>query len=587
SRDGDTTTALERALQAAELSTDDETRMEVERALYTAVWNHREKKRLQLAEFSDVAWFHRERDAIVVTKEEMQSLYDFELNLLRRERQPRLDDPDVRRGEKPPRVQAPKRSRSLLGRFLPSSTHDERIRWQSNDDEIESCVRSGYAPPVTDPKGETVIVDRIFDGVGFYNASNPCLEYPLGNTHGGASWDIEKHIDISPTRSRILYTGAGTNNRRATWAEPRIVDTRDGSTYATLGGHEEMVITAEYSDDGEQAFTLSKSGILRLWTTEPYIDVEILSKHGGCIMGQDCGSEPEATDGSHLQPLAKYATEAGAHGGPDNLTSAEELSGGASATAGTDGRVLLWDAGSRGPAVLYKNEEPINALFTLDPSNLYALSSSALLRIALDDEEHRIVVNLREFDHNRSIGSHPLNWRVYSDGRANNATLALDHLILDIGQGKILWQNWDCEEPIWFDPLLNAASCLNGYGPSMIFSTESARWSYQPLSSTGEAMLGQWDSLYNTSINRIDKCPRGIITVGGGSAETYIEQNGVFFDFERGREIIRTENVPGLRQSGRRLEGIDLPVFCTFDDLAGYSRDLLASIEHSGEHAVE
>ena len=89
-----------------------------------------------------------------------------------------------------------------------------------------------------------------------------------------------------------------------------------------------------------------------------------------------------------------------------------------------------------------------------------------------------------------------------------------------------------------------------------------------------------------TTLLPVGECPRVLVSVGGGSAETGYPGDGILLDLATGGELIHTAQVPGL-DSVDELDGTGLPVFCNYDDLVGYARALLAQVTQQGQAPPE
>src|SRR5690606_30623965 len=191
-----------------------------------------------------------------------------------------------------PRTPKASRDIALIGRLsfwrspdtgTPAPMAPKDSRSCRNDHELGGSI--------VDPKGKIAVFHELFASIGYYDVRDPCDEHIIGDISGSKGFDFHSNVDISPTADLLAYTGAGTN-RGFTWVEPVIIDTANDSTEATLGGHLEETLAIEFSEDGASILTLTASGVLRLWSVDPYVDEDLVRAHRGCILAKTCPPAP-------------------------------------------------------------------------------------------------------------------------------------------------------------------------------------------------------------------------------------------------------------------------------------------------------
>lgn len=593
----ETTRGLELAVAAAKVA-DQATMPEVERALYAAAWGHHEVRRVQLQGVALDAEFDGHGGIIVDGKQE-RSYYDMRLDWMRSEpygTKSRSAGIGSLWGlawlRAPSRDQEPKEQRAWRRvdgdvEVVIDGEFGEDLRIFAGEREIWSTWVQFSTNVMVDSGGRVVVFGAIqdismnedtagtFSGtLKFLETHNPEQQHILGEIETlDRNW--RDYVAISPAGDTLAYADPKPS-ASGQWREPVVINTIPGilsgargdagGVRATLGGHGQSLSSLDYSLDGSHILTLTPGGILRLWSPDVFVDESSLASHHGARLTRlgNPFSSPEASTPSprmrafHTDVISGMVTIPGGRG---------------TATASLDGKVVHWPNEGVAPVVLYDDaDHPAIALAyaaSSDDEGVYIVTIDGLYRLGLDGHQQRLATF--EDTYSRRDGS-------YGSGATARVVPGLTSegplveigtgrgfgLVVDVARREVLWKGHCAERPR-VDSRIGTLSC-----PRVPDELERQEW---PM-----MLYRRGDRLEeHDPYDPLDPEHRHVEVIPVGDCRRAVV-GGALFDFEQGREIIRFSDVPALQNA--KLEG--LPVFCSVEDLVGYSQDLLSRVLEPG-----
>lgn len=594
----ETTRGLELAVAAAKVA-DQATMPEVERALYAAVWGHHEVRRVQLPGVALDAEFDG-HGGIMVGGEQERSYYDMRLDWMRSEpygiksRSSGIGSLwSLASLRMPSRGQEPKEQRSWrrVGsdvEVVVDGEFGDDLRILAGKREVWSTWVQFSSNVMVDPGGRVVVFGAIQDislneGTnGTYSGTLKFLEtnYPeqqhiLGELET-LDRDWRDYVAISPAGDTLTYADPKPAIS-GQWREPVVINTtlgilsgargEAGGVRATLGGHGQSLSSLDYSLDGSYILTLVPGGILRLWSLDVFVDEWSLASHHGARLAR-LGTPSASPETSKPSPqMRAFHT--------DVISGMVTIPGGrGTATASLDGKVVHWPSDGVAPVVLYEDvDHPAVALAhaaSSDDDGVYIVTIDGLHRLGLDGHQERLATF--EDTYSRRDGSYGSGTtaRVVSGLTSEGPLVEIGTgrgfgLVVDMARHEVLWKG-PCAERPRVDPRLGTLSC-----PRVPDELERHEW---PM-----MLYRRGDRLEeHDPYDPLDPDPQYVDVIPVGDCRRAVV-GGALFDFDQGREIIRFSDVPALQNA--KLEG--LPVFCSVEDLVGYSQDLLAGVQRPGK----
>ncbi len=356
---GETTRAIASALQgfdkAAPVGVDT---AEVETALYQAVWQQRELRRLKLAGPVESAWFDPASGAVNVLTRDSVLRFDGELQPQgSRPRPPpaqgATDAADAAASPRPvlkplpaalslsPDGQAMLATRPAtkdmvaVERRVPLASLGFRPSqaWWSLDATADKAVlilaRGGLAEGESedrqiavanardvvarldttnqhvdiDPSGRLVLLCAGWGSVSLVRADDPQTRFTTHTYYKNSGCEgIASEVRYSASEDVVAFIPSSNSG---VIEQPVLVSADKGIRLAALGGHTSSVVAIDISPDGHRVLTLTEDGTLRLWQLRARADPALVKQAGGMVLSGRYGEPPAGA------PLpADYTSEA-------------------------------------------------------------------------------------------------------------------------------------------------------------------------------------------------------------------------------------------------------------------------------------
>ncbi len=584
-----TTRAIELAVQAYDLQAPSAA-MEIEHALYRAIWDHHEQRRTRVDAGSELVWFDRKRDdALMVATPQATARYDTTLDWVdTKPRDPEEDDRGFDRPKPRPRP-SPTLGTKARGLFSALSGGAERP--------VETCSVHRDIFSIEDPKGKVVAYRESFDGTYFQRTSSPCTVFEIATFEGAPDWNPFASIDISPADELLAYSGAG-NLTGINWAQPVIIDTNNGSPTLTLGGHATKTIGIDFSSDGQSLATLQADGTLRTWSLPRVVAADLVTQNDGCIIEEDCGKAhpPRLKQGN-----ADFEDIVFRAAGDDRLRKAHETRISAAIelvpsrdiiSADRSGKVLRWSNDRASPEVVHAGLGTAVVMLApavgAVPDGIYAATARRLYYLVPGRDAQEVAtfpsLYLDGDLEGRYLPSMTMSMVPGFGPGEDLMTIQASEsvgkgLVLDLANGEVLW-NDHCSIQPTVTAAVGSIHCdwASESGSPRIGYYGRQRGTFDPVLAAGRELGGR--SIANAKVSPIRGCKRGVVTTNGGNDDIHYAGDSALVDFETGTIVVRSSELPELHDD---LDG--LPAFCSLDDLVGYSRALHERVTRRGRPA--